>query len=103
MRCALQEEARRLQGILNRFSTSEEQDRALLEGTEAMDWRERTIVEFRVARKEALRRTIAGIRAAAEPPAIGGSSRPVLVHMAGGDAMREPVLTHLEGHATSEL
>ena len=29
--------------------------------TEAMDWRERAIVEFRVARKEALRRTIAGI------------------------------------------
>lgn len=56
-----QDEAERLQSILDGFPTSETEDRQLLESKSQLDWRERLIVEWRVLRKEALRLTVAGI------------------------------------------
>ncbi len=100
-----QEEAARLQAILDGFPTSEAQDRARLEEGEgnALDWRERTIVEFRVARKEALRRTIEGIRAATQQPPPGGRRVPVLPQKGAVDWLQKPMFIQVGSHAGDDL
>ena len=98
-----QEEAQRLQAILDGFPTSEAQDRALLEGGKTLDWRERTVVEFRVARKEALRRTLDGLRAATQQPPSGERRAPVQPRAGAIDRLQEPVFIQVGSHAGDDL
>ncbi|CAL5221515.1 g3721 [Coccomyxa viridis] len=75
--CTL-EEAMRLATKLASFPTTESQDRAALERKRnpIKDWRERTIVEFRMLRKEALRLTIDAIKAALQAPKKSAAAAP---------------------------
>ena len=60
----LQEEAGRLEAILGAFPTTEDEDRDALANGDVTDWRARTVIGFRIQRKEALRLTIERIGAA---------------------------------------
>ncbi len=68
----------RLATKLASFPTTESQDRAALERKRnpIKDWRERTIVEFRMLRKEALRLTIDAIKAALQAPKKSAAAAP---------------------------
>ena len=68
----------RLATKLASFPTTESQDRAALERKRnpIRDWRERTIVEFRMLRKETLRLTIAAIKAALQAPQKSATAAP---------------------------
>ena len=70
----LQEESNRLTAILASFPTTEDEDRAALSGQGVTDWRARTIIEFRVKRKEALRLAIEKINTALSSSPVGSSS-----------------------------
>ena len=61
---ATQEEADRLRAILGGFPTAEDEDRDTLANGDITDWRARTIIDFRIRRKEALRLAIERIEAA---------------------------------------
>ena len=67
----------RLAMKLASFPTTESQDRAALERKRnpIRDWRERTITEFRVLRKQTLRLTIDAIKTALEAPQM--SAKPI--------------------------
>ena len=77
---AQQEEAVRLAMKLASFATTESQDRAALERNRnpIRDWRERTLVEFRLLRKQALRLTTEAISAALKAPQQASSAREVM-------------------------
>lgn len=66
LRCGhpLQEEAQRLRAILGAFPTTEDEDRDTLANGDVTDWRARTIIDFRIRRKEALRLAVQRIEAA---------------------------------------
>ncbi len=68
----------RLATKLASFPTTESQDRAALERKRnpIKDWRERTIVEFRMLRKEALRLTVDAIKATLQAPKKRAAAAP---------------------------
>jgi len=70
----LQEESDRLTAILASFPTTEDEDSAALTGQDVTDWRARTLIEFRVKRKEALRLTIEKIETTLSTSADGSSA-----------------------------
>ena len=71
----LQEEAERLRAILGAFPTTEDEDRTTLANGDVTDWRARTIIDFRIRRKESLRLAIERLEAAfAAGEAADGSS-----------------------------
>ncbi len=74
----LQEEAERLRAILEAFPTTEDQDRTTLGNGLVTDWRARTIIDFRIRRKESLRLAIERLEAAlAAGESAGGSTESV--------------------------
>ena len=60
----LQEEAERLRAILGTFPTTEDEDRNILANGDVTDWRSRTLIDFRIRRKESLRLAIERLEAA---------------------------------------
>lgn len=57
-----------MRSILERFKTSEAEDRRLLGCKALTDWRKQMLVEFRVLRKQALQLTIESMEAALGKP-----------------------------------
>lgn len=101
----IQDEAERLQSILDGFPTSEAEDRALLESMDFRDWRERLIMEWRVLRKEALRLTVAGIRDAQGLQHLVKSQhkQPVALIADASEGLQEPMFIQFGTVSSDEL